>query len=304
MFDAAMYENLNRMTEEATRSFDPNCTWLPSIVERGNDMYLNPEYIEPRLARFRSLLLRDGGPLEWPDCPAPDKSWFMQQPLQHMREASQQLTELKATLQKTASNLSAPWLGVAEDMVGDPYSYEVEGKPETNSNLRNTLYASLLAKYVDLGKYASLMDIGGGFGCLLSKIGEKAPHLRLQMCDFPRMCLMATYYLSTKPSFKTRAAETQIVFPWEYPHLPISVDVVVNTMSFQHMNEGNLVYYFSQFQRMGVKEVFSVNRERGVKNGESSSYMPVLERHGYRVDKRLSLEPWRSQHFLHIWRKV
>lgn len=299
-----MYEHINRMTEEATKSFDPRCTWLPSIVERGNDMFLNPEYIEPRLARFRSFLLRDGGPLEWPDCPAPDKSWFMQQPLEHMRIASADLVQLKATLRKTAENLKAPWLGVPEDMVGDPYSYEVEGKPETNSNLRNTLYASLILKEMELERHASLMDIGGGFGCLLGKIGERVPGLNLYLCDFPRMCLMATYYLSNKPTFQGRAGQTTIVFPWEYPSFAGPVDVVVNTMSFQHMNEGNLNYYFSQFQRLGVKAIFSVNRERGVKTGEVESFMPILERNGYRLDRRTSLEPWRSQHFLHVWRKA
>lgn len=291
------------MTEEATKTFNPTCTWLPSVVERGNDMYLNPEYIEPRLPRFRSLLLRDGGPLEWPDCPAPDKSWFMQKPMEHVRLAAADLSTLKNTLRSTAEKLTASWIAAPEDMVGDPFAYEVDGRPETNSNLRNTLYVSLLLKELRLQEFSSLMDIGGGFGCLLGKIGESMPNLDLYLCDFPRMALMATYYLNNKPSFQRRVGTTVAVFPWEYPTFERPVDVIVNTMSFQHMNEANLNYYFPHFQRLGVKAIFSVNRERGVKAGEVSSFMPVLERNGYRLDRRLSLEPWRSQHFLHIWRR-
>lgn len=303
-FTPQFFDELNKKLEIEIRAADSNCTWLPSQVERGNDLFVNFEFFDSRLPRFRSLILQAGGPLEWPDCAMPGHTWFAKEPTAHLVAASKNLAELEITLKKTVSNLGATWIDQREDLVGEPFAYEFHGRLETNSNLRNNLYVSLLAHFIPPTSVYSLLDLGGGFGCLLAKIAALSPKLQIYHCDFPRMGILAAYNLAQKVELEARPGRIQIVYPWEYPQLAAPVEVVVNTMSFQHMNEANLAYYFSRFRDLGVKQVFSINRETGMRRGEAASYMPILERYGYKLEKNLSLAPWREVHRLHLWSRA
>jgi putative sugar O-methyltransferase len=156
---------------------------------------------------------------------------------------------------------------------------------------------------VPLKQATSILDIGGGFACLLARIGQLFPHLNLYFCELPKLCLVATYYLRQRPDLQNPSRRVHVMFPWEYSTFSEKVDVVINTMSFHHMNEANLNYYFSRFRALNVQTVFTINREQALRRGEVASFIPHMERAGYKLNARYSLEPWRTLHVLHIWCK-
>jgi len=302
--NAAWYNQVNQEIEQELARHDPQCTWLPSLVERGNPLTLSREYFEPRLPDCRSIILHDGGPLEWPDCQAPGKSWFHRDIASHLRLAQQDLAQLKQVLIETLAGHGAQWIDFQDDGVGNPYLYEVNGRPETNANLRNTFYFSLLKHYVSMEQHASFMDLGGGYGEFAARIAAANPAASITFLDLPRMVCVASYLMPRRPMLQGRTGNLLFLMPWHLPSFRGPVDVVVNTMSFQHMNEANLRFYFSRFRDLGVKQVFSVNREQGVREGEAPAYGEVLKRYGYTLEVRKDLRPWRGAHFLNVWSVV
>ncbi len=291
------YSNINKQTIHECENRDPNCTWLPSTVISQADFLLVEEAIDPRLPYFRNWLVV-GGPLEWPDTQQAGKTWFSSNVPEHIRAAQTDLSSLKIIYDQTLTRLGAQPERYREDLIGQPYSYEVDGVPETNTNLRTSFYSALVTKFLIPRGVKSILDIGGGYGALLGKIGQRHPQIPLYLVDLPNMCVFAHYYLSN--ALPNAKAPINIHFPWEFRDSALQIDAAINTMSFQHMSAGNLHFYAKALARNGVKTILSVNREKGIRVGEASSYANIMNEYGFRIVERQSLLPWREQHFLHI----
>jgi putative sugar O-methyltransferase len=198
-----------------------------------------------------------------------------------------------------------------EDLIGWPYHsrrWLLWGRPKTAGSLHNSLYYSLLAHLVDLSRVSTVVDIGGGFGSLLGAVVAKQPHIRGYLVEMPYLCVVAGYYLGRKfgdvdlvdEEPAGGSARVSVMLPWLFDGLTSAPDLAINTMSFQHMAQANHEYYFSNLARLGVKKVFSVNREHDTREGEAP-FMPTARKHGFRLDTTIALDPWSDKHRAHLF---
>ena len=190
-----------------------------------------------------------------------------------------------------------------EDLIGAPYhsrKFLIFGNPITEANLANSFYYALIARYADLSKASSILEIGGGFGGLMGRLGLRHPDKKLFLIELPRATVLAHYYLKTKLGdvslhFDSSAApkETRInvLFPWLLKQLKRPIDLVINTVSFQHMNAANHAFYFENLRRLNVPRIFSMNRIETYKKGESP-YLETARKYGYEIEVEVPLAPW------------
>lgn len=305
------YEEINRTIQREVESADAQRNWIPSYsasyIESSNDLLLAPEYLEPRLQFFRSMILASGGPLRWPDCASfRHHSWFSMDPFKHLVRARLELTRIRKIYLATLRKLSAPWPVFEEDMIGTPYHsrrFLLFGKPITEANLAHSFYYGLIERFAAIEGANSVLEIGGGFGGLLGRIALRHPNKALYITELPRATLLSYFYLRTKlgkasllysPERMNQPRErASVLFPWMLDRLDINVDLAINTVSFQHMNAANHEFYFRNLRRLNAKQVFSLNRTSPYKRGESP-YLDVAKRHGYSVETDVDVSPWHS----------
>ena len=177
------YSAINETIQKEIVGADRDSNWLPSYsasyIESANDMFLVGDFIEPRLPYFRALIFPGGGPLRYPDCPAYWKSsWYNKNPIKHLLKARIELAKIKSIYTETLKRHGIESLpDFKEDLIGAPYhsrEFLLFGNPITEANLANSFYYALIARYADLDKASSILEIGGGFGGLMGRIGLEA----------------------------------------------------------------------------------------------------------------------------------
>jgi putative sugar O-methyltransferase len=309
-FSKAVCERINQRIDRERRHWDAERTWLPSLVEQQRPLRLDHGYLEPRLPYFRTMLL-EGGPVVYPDAQSVhDNSWFSIDPLKHIVRSHRDLSRLQRQHAAVLRRAGARRVDFDEDLIGWPYHsrrWLLWGKPKTAACLHNSLYYSLLAHLVDLTRVSTIVDIGGGFGSLLGAVLSKQPHIRGRLVEMPYLCAIASYYLGRKFGDVILAdeepadgsARVSVMLPWVFDTLTTAPDLAINTMSFQHMAQANHEYYFSNLARLGVKKVFSVNRELDTREGEAP-FMPTARKYGFRLGTTLALDPWSGTHRAHL----
>lgn len=310
VFSLAVCQRINRRIQEEQQRVDPERHWLPSPVEQILPLTLYYEYLVPRLPYFRSMLL-EGGPVVYPDAQSTnDHSWYSIDPAVHILRARRQLSRQRQLQQAVVQRAGGRWVDFDEDLIGWPYhsrQWVLWGRPETSASLHKSLYYSLLSQLVDLSKVSTVLDIGGGFGSLLSTVLTANARMCGYLVELPRLCFVAEYYLRRKlgdvallhEDVPVDQARVSVVLPWMFDQLTTVPDLAINTQSFQHMAQANQEFYFSNLARLGVKQLFSVNREQATREGEAA-FLPTARKHGYRLEKTLSLEPWSSRHPVHL----
>lgn len=289
------YRAANEAIRQEILHHDPENTWLQSQLMLGQPLFLNAEATTRRMPCFRSMVL-SGGSLYWPDCQIPGLSWFTGDIAQHVAASIQDLRRLEGVFRETCERLEAPWIPCAEDLIGEPYHYTVDGCIQTQVNLRYSLYVSLFEHFVATDGAVTLLEIGGSFGGLSGRLMERHPDWSLRFTEVPYLCPYADYYLRTKlGADPARPDRIRVLYPFELAQAE-AADIAVNTMSFQHMTTANLNFYFSHMRRMGVSRIFSVNRSEGYKTEETPSFLKDAQRHGYEPVLSKSLEPWTEYH--------
>jgi putative sugar O-methyltransferase len=315
------YRAINEAIQKEIIGADPKNNWLPSYsasyVESANDMFLVGEFIEPRLPYFRALIFPGGGPLRYPDCPAYwQPSWFNRNPIKHLLKARIALAKIRSLYTETLKRHGIESLPhFEEDLIGAPYhssEFLLFGKPITEANLANSFYYALVARYADLDKASSILEIGGGFGGLMGRIALKHPDKKLFLVELPRATVIACYYLKTKlhsghlhydPASLplNTSSRVNVMCPWILNHLDHTIDLVINTVSFQHMNAANHTFYFENLRRLEIPLIFSINRVETYKKGEDR-YLEAAEKYGYETEAQLSLSPWSQNLFVNVLR--
>ena len=309
---ADAYESINNRIRSEVEANNQESSWLPSYVEQQTQLYLHPDYLEPRLPYFRTMLLQ-GGPIAWPDCQAVNYGWYSTNPLGHQLRAFRVMRGYRANFRSILRKLHCPITDFDEDLIGYPYHTRkllFYGKPETEANIRYSFYYGLLSKYVPLERVSAILEIGGGFGGLIGRIGQKWPEIRLYAVELPQMSILVFYYLKTKlgaqlvwqKPYDFNSYRVNVLLPWMLEDTDVPVDLAINTMSFQHMDKRNLHFYFTHLQKMGVKRIFSINRETAVNQGEVP-YLDVMRNcSDYELEDKVPLEPWSRSHFIHLLR--
>jgi putative sugar O-methyltransferase len=314
------YNAINETIRDEIGSAGEANTWLPSYsasyIESANDVFLVGDFIEPRLPSFRTLIFPGGGPLRYPDCPVYWKSsWFNKNPVKHLLNARIELAKIRSIYTQTLKRHGLSLPDFEEDLIGAPYhsrKFLVFGKPVTEANLANSFYYALIARYADLHRASSILEIGGGFGGLMGRIGLKHPNKKLFLVELPRATVLAYYYLKTKlqnaqllydpASLPLQtSSRVNVLFPWILNRLDQPIDLVINTFSFQHMNAANHRFYFENLRRLEVPFIFSINRVETYKKGENP-YLETAERYGYETESQTSLAPWAPNAFLNLLR--
>ena len=314
------YRVINETIKKEIVSADRDNNWLPSYsasyLESANDMFLAGDFIEPRLPYFRTLILPGEGPLRYPDGPVYwEPSWFNKNPIKHLLKARVKLAKIKFIYTKTLKRHGISLPNFKEDLIGAPYhsrEFLFFGKPITEANLANSLYYALVARYANLNKASSILEIGGGFGGLMGRIGLTHPDKKLFLVELPRATILAYYYLKTKlhnahlhydPAslLLNTSSHVNVLCPWILKRLEQPIDLVINTMSFQHMNASNHAFYFENLRRLEVPFIFSLNRVQTYKKGEDP-YLETAQEYGYESEAQLSLAPWLSHTFVDLLR--
>lgn len=117
-----------------------------------------------------------------------------------------------------------------------------------------------------LGKSATIVEIGGGFGGMLAKMKDLFPDAKCIMFDLPEVNAGQTYYLSQRfpnarilgfkdfvqrgPAIFAEKADFLILPGWLIQEMPDgSADLVANARSMMEMTPEVIDFYFSQIQR-------------------------------------------------------
>jgi len=134
-----------------------------------------------------------------------------------------------------------------------------------------------------------ILEIGAGYGSLSNYL--KGNYSKYIIVDLIENLILSSEYLSEAglnfdvfPVISDDDDSIHLLAGGDIQKLD-NVDIVVNTMSMQHMSEENLKYYFNQINRLNPALIYLVNRniKRDPTDIEIQNY-PVPKR--YKVKKR------------------
>lgn len=143
---------------------------------------------------------------------------------------------------------------VCQGLIKKYADYHKKGvfKVEKSSILVSQRRYKFFKKYIEkeIPDRENILEIGGGFGGLCAVLNFR----NYYFVDLPEIAPLAYWYL------KNKGKEVNYVTPWDLPKLNAKIDLFINTMSFQHMTQENLEYYFGEIARLKPKYLFLVNR--------------------------------------------
>lgn len=154
-----------------------------------------------------------------------------------------------------------------EPSVGNERRFSLPNNYLSDSGIRHSYYSNSISKFSNL---KSVLEIGAGFGGLASALLEGNKISKYFIVDLPENLLLEHFFLA-ELGFN--------VLPWSHyckdtnqidcvvlmngndlVELDEEVDLLINTMSMQHMSRKNLDFYFNQIGRIEPKKLYLVNR--------------------------------------------
>lgn len=155
----------------------------------------------------------------------------------------------------------------SEPKVGNSRRFSFPQNYLSDAGIRHSYYSNSILKF---SNPTSVLEIGAGFGGLTSSLLQRRRISKYFIVDLPENLLLEHFYLS-ELGYK--------VIPWSHyckdPNqidciilmngndlleLNEEVDLLINTMSMQHMSKKNLDFYFQQIERIGPTKLYLVNR--------------------------------------------
>lgn len=131
-----------------------------------------------------------------------------------------------------------------------------------------------------------VIEVGGGWGGMAYQLKSLFPHIQYAIVDLPEVLLLSSTYLkavfpmSTSAFFSGEAwPETDFVFipHWKFSALPAkSIQLALNSVSFQEMTEDQVRQYVTGWASMGAERIYSLNRPRSVYNTQLRNVHSVL----------------------------
>ncbi|MDF1794608.1 MAG: putative sugar O-methyltransferase [Thalassobaculaceae bacterium] len=123
-----------------------------------------------------------------------------------------------------------------------------------------------------VGSTGRFIEIGGGFGHLLSGLARVHTGGQLLAVDLPANLAVTHFYLERMyPGRVGRfwfdgdtidpAHRVATVAPWKLKDLPVADTIVVNFRSFQHMDLANHRFYSDVLKAIGCQAIYHVNRD-------------------------------------------
>ena len=189
--------------------------------------------------------------------------------------------------------------------VGSPLCHKKDNLRYTNRWIRHIFLFSLLRKTIGTlieNEIKVIMDIGSSYGALASIIKNNYPNTNIILVDLPEQLAIAKYYLKVKfPKAKFAKYNDlkhcdkingDLISNYDFLLIPCfmyekletnSVDLVMNTVSFNEMSKEWLDYYTSAPVFCSLKYIFLVNRF--VKEQNPGSKISILDMHLEQYDR-------------------
>lgn len=164
--------------------------------------------------------------------------------------------------------------------------------------IRMSYYSHKIKTYSDSNSI--ILEIGAGYGALA--LYSKGNFSKYIIVDLPENLFLAYEFLTnanlncgTILDLHNKNVDVILINGDDLKAVQ-EVDVVVNTMSFQHMKIENLEYYFDQIDRIGPKFIYLVNRiiKRDISDVEIQNY-PIPKKY-----HSISSNFIYSEHYLEI----
>jgi len=256
MFEKETINFYQKLKEEELKN--PGA-WTYSPVETWKIDYFLDNLNENNLKNFRRTSL-SAGLISFPDRPLKYKSgllnpWIKGLPLwQKIRG----IRDIGVELLRMRKKIDFKFSDIKDNLVGNPCYYKLGRTNITDFAIRMCFYSKYLKK--EFSNIGNVLEIGGGFGGLCQEL-LSSPELNIKkyvLVDLPESLALTYYYLMNSQCKKDRFI---ILPPWELAKTDNSFDLLVNTMSFQHMSKENINYYFSEIERLNIKNLFLVNRD-------------------------------------------
>ena len=136
------------------------------------------------------------------------------------------------------------------------------GKILSDASIRNSYYFAIFKKYFSECKV--ILEIGGGYGHLASLISKNSD-TTYYLCDLPQNLILAAEFLrQEKITFSVFNNDTVnhrgiiLILPPDIESL--SPNLIINTMSFQHMSPAYISYYLKIINESQPNYLYLVNR--------------------------------------------
>ena len=152
--------------------------------------------------------------------------------------------------------------------------------PVSAKSLQTAYYASRVLTYIP--ETAIIIEIGGGFGALASRIMRARPKAVYLSSDLPINMILTEAYLRSmfgdacKPAYNVHndlpeGARSVVMPPWKFFRLKGRATIVLNTMSFQHMDARNHAFYGEVMNHVEARLLYFVNRQDVTWKGASAT---------------------------------
>ena len=193
----------------------------------------------------------------------------------------------KKKMKKYLSSIKIKYIDNSEDNIGGPIIYKFFNFSETGTNLSNNFYNSLFDNYIKKYQVTKLIEVGGGFGKLASKICQENLIDKYSIIELTMTSAIAYYYLkqkfknSKKIEFFFDKDETINnsdlgdinIFSTDFLAKNslnfLDVDMLINTESFMHMSEQEILFYVNIIKSNKIKYVLTINRLEKKRVGEA-----------------------------------
>lgn len=309
---------LSALEREAVQLFDElsaACVpggWRPSPVVEQYRLVREALLRTPGMLRMFRRSFLAGGKVEFPDAPVP-KSYYLQwgRRLPYRGQQAAGALCLLKMIYRLRRQTAIRLADLHDPLIGDPSTYPVprswgawvrltrrqnldgvSAYHVTRAQVCHVYYRARIHQRLK-PPYGPVLEIGGGYGGLAAELLRSLAIPTYCLVELPDALALAYFYLRGcfdvpiqvlyRPDQQLdSAARLVLVAPWKLPEVQASLDLLINTMSFQHMDRGNLEFYFQQAERLQVKRMYLVNRN----TVRDPSDVPIDE---YPIPSRLRL---------------
>jgi putative sugar O-methyltransferase len=153
--------------------------------------------------------------------------------------------------------------------VGSPRKFSIPLNYISDAGIRHSYYLAAFRRLVK-PKIHSVLEIGGGFGGLCNLLMRETEIDTYYSVDLPENLLLQNYYLhenghqvlpwSARTKRDLNAPCIFLLNGDEISDLDCQIDLLINTMSMQHMTQKNLEFYFHHINRLRIQFMYLVNR--------------------------------------------
>lgn len=221
-------------------------TWRPDGGPEMNrwDAELTPEILD----RFRAHCVT-GGHQKRPDQSRYDADgWYIHPP---RADGDAKCARYVAKLRGMVADTKLFDRLMVDDGTCGGAKWVVAGQRVTSTSIWSAFYACRILELTAGRDVRSVVDIGGGYGHLAHVLAEFFPSVTV--VELPIVIQLAQRWSEAHPA---TADKVTLCHPYE----EWAGDLVVNTMSMQHMTADNLRWYDAQFQARPPRCMYLVNR--------------------------------------------